>query len=152
MEKCVFCDIVNKKIDSAIIWEDKEFIAFLDGNPNTIGMTCVIPKKHYNSYAFDMPKKEYSKLMKATKKVAKILEKGLSVQRVAMVMEGLSINHVHIKLYPIYGLKEKFEEIWAKETIFFDKYEGFISTKLGPKIDIKERKELVKKILSKINL
>ena len=45
--------------------------------------------------------------MAAAKKVAKILERGLSVKRVAMVMEGMGINHAHIKLYPLHGLKEK---------------------------------------------
>ncbi|MCD6444824.1 hypothetical protein J7L70_07495 [Candidatus Bathyarchaeota archaeon] len=72
--------------------------------------------------------------MAAAKKVAKILERGLSVKRVAMVMEGMGINHAHIKLYPLHGLKEKFEETWAKERVFFEKYEGYISTQLGLKL------------------
>jgi hypothetical protein len=34
--------------------------------------------------------------MSATKKVVKILEKKLNVKRVAMVIEGMEINHAHI--------------------------------------------------------
>jgi hypothetical protein len=56
-------------------------------------------------------------------------------------MEGLGINHAHLKLYPIHGLNEKFEETWAKDKIYFEKYEGYISTQLGPQ---KTREELEK--------
>jgi len=111
MKNCIFCKIIKREIDSAKIWEDKDFLAILDVNPNTKGMTLVLTKKHYDSYAFKIPKKIYQKFMLATKKVAKILEKGLKVKRVAMVMEGMGVNHAHLKLYPLYGLNKKFEEI-----------------------------------------
>jgi diadenosine tetraphosphate (Ap4A) HIT family hydrolase len=86
---CVFCKIVSGEFDSAKIWEDENFLAFLDGNPNTKGMTLVIPKKHFSSYAFDMDDEDFCAFSQATKKVAKILENGLGVKRVALVMEGL---------------------------------------------------------------
>ncbi len=146
MENCIFCKIVKKDIDSALIWEDKNYIAILDVNPNVEGMTLVIPKKHLDSYAFDMGNKDYCELMKASKKVAKLLDKKLKVKRTAMVMEGLGVNHAHIKLYPIYGLDEKFREIWAKDRVYFEKYEGYISTQLGPKKSLEELKGLANKI------
>ena len=129
---CVFCKIANGEIKAVTIWEDNKFKAILDINPNVKGMTLVLTKDHYDSYAFDMPDNIYLEFMTATKKIAKMLEKGLDVTRVAMVMEGLGINHAHIKLYPVYGLEEKFVETWAKEKVFFKKYEGYISTQLGP--------------------
>jgi histidine triad (HIT) family protein len=146
MENCIFCKIVKGEIDSAKIWEDKEFLAILDVNPNVKGMTLVLTKRHYDSYAFDMPEKIYQKFMTAVRKVAKKLEKVLKVKRVAMVMEGMGVNHAHIKLYPLYGLDEKFKEMWAKDKIFFEKYKGYISTQLGPQADMQKLKELAKKI------
>lgn len=146
MENCIFCKIVRGELDSAKIWEDDNFIAILDIMPNTKGMTIVMTKKHYDSYAFDMPEKEYCELMQASKKVAGILEKGLNVQRVAMVMEGLGVNHVHIKLYPLYGLNKKFKEIWAEEKVFFEYYPGYITTQLGEKKEISELEKLAEEI------
>ena len=146
MEKCIFCKIAAKEIESAIIWEDGNHIAVLDVNPNVKGMALVMPKKHLDSYAFDMGDKDYCGLMKASKKVAKLLDKKLRVKRTAMVMEGLGVNHAHIKLYPIYGLDEKFKEIWAKDRVYFEKYEGYISTQLGPEKSLEELKELANKI------
>ncbi|MFA5013660.1 MAG: HIT family protein [Candidatus Paceibacterota bacterium] len=150
MEDCIFCKIIKGEIDSAKIWEDKEFAAILDVSPNTKGMILVLTKQHYDSYAFDMPEDIYKRFTEATRKVAKILEKGLGVKRVAMVMEGMGINHAHIKLYPLHGITEKFKEMWGKEKVFFDKYEGYISTQLGPRVDISTLKKLAEEIKAKI--
>ena len=149
MENCIFCKIVKGEIPCVKIWENKDFLAILDVFPNTKGMTLVLTKKHFDSYAFDMHDKAYSELMLASKKVAKLLEKGLNVKRVAMVMEGLGVNHVHIKLYPLHGIEEKFKETWAKEKVFFDRYEGYISTQLGSQKDIIELNKIAEEIKKK---
>ncbi|HEY9705759.1 MAG TPA: HIT family protein [Allocoleopsis sp.] len=149
MESCIFCKIVKGEIPSYKIWEDKDHIAILDVFPNTKGMTLIIPKKHYDSYAFDMPDSAYTKAMLAAKKVGKILDTKLKVQRTALVMEGMGVNHAHIKLYPLHGLDKKWKEMWNKEERFFDHYEGYLSTVLGPKADNKTLEELQKKIKGK---
>ena len=146
MKGCIFCKIADGSMDSAKIWEDDEFIAILDVNPNTEGMTLVLPKRHYDSYAFDMSDDAYEKLMLASKKAAKLLERAFTVARVAMVMEGMGINHAHTKLYPLHGVTAKFKEVWAKERVFFKKYDGYVSTQLGPAANIAELKKLAERI------
>ncbi len=150
MENCIFCKIAKGEFDSAKVWEDENFIAVLDINPNTKGMTLVMPKNHFDSDAFLMPDKDYQNLMMAVKKVSGILRKGLNVNRVAMVAEGMGVNHVHIKLYPLYGIEKDFKEIWAKEKLFFENYQGYISTQLGPQADIENLKKLAAEIKEKI--
>ena len=144
--ECIFCKIASGEFDSAKIWEDENFLAILDLNPNTKGMTLVMPKKHFDSDAFLMPDKDYENLMLAVKKVSEVLKTGLSVNRVAMVAEGMGVNHVHIKLYPLYGIEKEFKEVWAKEKIFFENYQGYISTQLGPQADMEELKKLAEDI------
>jgi len=61
----------------------------------------------------------------------------------------MGINHAHIKLYPLYGLKNTFKEMWAKDKIYFKKYENYISTQLGPKKSFEELKKLAEKIEKK---
>lgn len=146
MADCIFCKIVNGEIPSVKFWENKEFMAILDVNPNTKGMTLIISKKHYPSYIFEMPNSIYSKMLLAAKKVSLMLDKKLRVQRTAMVMEGMGINHAHIKLYPLHGLDKKFEEMWAKDKVFFERYNGYITTQLGPQADINELKKLAEKL------
>ncbi|MCL5018355.1 MAG: HIT family protein [Candidatus Pacearchaeota archaeon] len=146
MENCIFCKIVKEEIPSVKIWEDENHIAILDKFPNTEGMTVVITKKHFDSDATDMPDGDYKDLMIAAKRVTKILEKKLGVKRVAMIMEGLGVNHVHIKLYPIYGLDKKFSEKWADNKVYFNTYEGYISTQIGPEKTIEELNKIAEKI------
>ncbi len=143
---CIFCKITKGEIDSAKIWEDDNFLAVLDVNPNTKGMTLVLPKKHFDSYVFLMPDDIYQRFMLASKKVAGLLEKALNVKRVAMVMEGMGVNHAHIKLYPMHGLEKEFTEMWAKEKVFFENYQGFISTQLGPQANLEDLKKLAEQI------
>ena len=146
MEDCIFCKIVKGEIPCHKIYEDNNHLAFLDINPNTKGMTIVIPKKHYDSYVFDMPNDEYKKLLLIVKKVARLLDKKLGTKRIALVMEGMGINHAHIKLYPLHGLDKKFKEMWSKDKIHFDKYEGYISTQLGPRMNDEKLKKLAEEI------
>ncbi len=149
MDNCIFCKIVKGEIEAIKIWEDDKFIAIFDVNPNTKGMTLVLTKEHYDSYAFDMSDDVYSEFVLAAKKVAKILEKGLSVKRVAMVMEGMGVNHAHVKLYPLHGLEKEFKEVLTKERVYFENYPGYLSTQLGPQANIEELKKLAEEIKKK---
>ena len=47
--QCIFCKIVKGEIPARTVYEDDDFIAFLDINPATPGHTLVIPKGHYQS-------------------------------------------------------------------------------------------------------
>jgi diadenosine tetraphosphate (Ap4A) HIT family hydrolase len=149
-DDCIFCKIIRGEIPCIKIWEDKDFLAVLDLNPNTEGMTLLLTKNHYDSYVFDMPDPVYKKFFLASKKLAKLMEQGLGVHRVALVMEGMGINHAHIKLYPLHGLEEKFKETWAKERAYFENYPGFISTQLGPQKTNAELEKVAEKIRKNI--
>jgi len=142
MKDCIFCKIVKGEIPSVKIWEDKNFLAILDLFPNTKGMTVVLPKKHFNSDAIQMNDKIYKDFFVAAKKVAIFLKKGLEINRVAMVMEGMGINHAHIKLYPLHGVGPKFKAVSGGKELFFDKYQGYLTTQIGPQSDLKKLKEL----------
>ncbi len=150
MENCIFCKIVTKNFESGCFWEDDEFMAILDINPNTPGMALVITKKHYDSDGFKMPDDVYQRFMLAAKKVARILETGLEVQRVAMVMEGMGVNHAHIKLYPLHGLGMEWVALEAHERLFFEQYPGYVTTQLGPRANFEKLVEMAKKLKSAV--
>ncbi|HMS64450.1 MAG TPA: HIT domain-containing protein [Ignavibacteria bacterium] len=130
---CVFCKVVSGEFSSYKIAEDEKFIAILDLCPNVKGMTLIITKEHFDSYAAEMGDEIYSEFFLFAKKVSKLLDDKLGVKRTALVMEGMGINHAHIKLYPLHGLESQFKEMLTDDKIFFDEYKGYISTMLGPK-------------------
>jgi hypothetical protein len=86
-----------------------------------------------------------------SKKVAKILEKGLKVKRVAMVFEGQGVDHIHTKLYPMHKINDKkFGELSGG--VYFEKYPGYITTLVGHPIDQKNKDKILKKILKNNDL
>jgi len=148
---CIFCKIIKGEIPSFKVWEDKEFLAMLDINPNTEGMTVLLSKKHYGSYLSEMPDDVYQRFWVAAKKVSRLLDKKLGTKRTAMVSEGMGVNHAHIKLYPLHGLGEKFQEMVPEKRVFYEMYPGFIDTKLGPKASLDDLKKLADKIKKAID-
>ncbi|MFA6190323.1 MAG: HIT family protein [Candidatus Staskawiczbacteria bacterium] len=154
-DKCIFCEIVSGKIKTpGIFWEDKEFIAFLSIDPNTKGFSCVIPKQHFGSDIFKMPEADLQKFIIAAQKVGKILENHFDdVGRVGMIVEGMGVDHVHIKLVPMHGTESfkngGWSQILSGKNFWFDKYEGWISSGSGPMADSEELKKLAEEIRSK---
>ncbi len=144
-EDCIFCRIASGEIPSFKIWENEEFFAILDIFPNTKGMTLVIPKEHYDSYAFDMPDDVYARFLMAAREVGKLLDEKLNVNRTAMVIEGMGVNHAHIKLYPLHGVGKDFSAMIPEGNVFFEKYQGYLSTQLGPKADNAFLEEIIEK-------
>jgi histidine triad (HIT) family protein len=100
MENCIFCKITSGAIPSSKVWEDENFMAFLDLNPISEGHTLVVPKKH-GDYVFDLDDKTYEGLFRSSKSVAKLLKKSLGVERVGVIVEGFLVNHAHIHLIPM---------------------------------------------------
>lgn len=150
-KKCVFCDLVNGKIEfPGFFWQNKNYMAFLSGRPNTEGFSVVIPKKHYGSDVLAMPNKELQEFLITAKQVAKKLEKAFKdVERVGLIMEGMGINHAHIKLFPMHGtgnLKKGWKPALSKTNRYFKKYVGYIASNTGPKEDPAKLRRLATKL------
>ncbi len=87
--ECIFCKIVSDStLQTRVIWENEDYMAFLSIFPNTEGFTVVIPKKHYSSDVLALPNEILQEFILAAKKVAKILENFFQdVGRVGLIME-----------------------------------------------------------------
>jgi len=109
VEKSIFEKIADREIPGYIVWEDEEYIAFLDINPLAYGHTLVIPKTNIGDYIFEIEEAQYSKLMIATRKVAKLLKKKLSCKRILVWVEGYAVPHVHVHLIPSLEAEEMLE-------------------------------------------
>lgn len=139
MSDCIFCKITNGEAPCFKIWENDEFMAFLDIMPNVKWQTLLVPKKHYDSDLFLIDdEKFYGRLMAATKEVIDMLKKSLKVQRVWMIMEWMWVNHLHLKLYPMYGLGEQREVNECHWHVFFDIYPWYLTTQMWDQADMEE--------------
>jgi histidine triad (HIT) family protein len=132
MQDCLFCKIVQQQSSSHRILENENFLAFLSIFPNTEGVTVIIPKQHYSSYAFDLDNQVLTDLVLFSKQVAQYLDVFFAdVGRTAMVFEGFGVDHVHAKLFPMHGTAQtvgKWQPINSNVNKYFHHYEGYIST------------------------
>jgi len=152
--KCVFCEIVKGNISpmgNGLIWEDKNFMAWLSPFPNTEGFSVVIPKKHYDSDVLKMPDKDLKEFILASKKVSNILLNYFEdVGRIGLIMEGTGIDHAHIKIVPMHGTDHMKKGIWkqyiSNKSDYLKKYSGYISSHDGPKANLEKLEGLAKNI------
>ncbi|MBD3209122.1 HIT domain-containing protein [Candidatus Woesearchaeota archaeon] len=148
MVNCIFCRIVAGEIPCHKVWEDASHLAFLNITPSMKGFTVVAAKKHLPSNVQDLSDSEYHALCDAGKSVARRLSEALGVDRCAIVAEGTGVDHAHVKLIPLIGLRPG--ETWkggeARAETVFERYEGFVSTKEGPRADDAELASLAQRI------
>ena len=99
MSNCIFCNIAAGKSPCYKIYEDENFLGFLDIFPRTKGHTLLIPKKHYR-WVYDV--QNFSDYWQAALKITKAMKTGLNLSFVTYVTHGLEVSHAHIHIMPRY--------------------------------------------------
>ena len=97
---CIFCKIVNKEIPAYVVYEDDNFLAFLDVRPLNPGHTLVIPKKHYR-WVWDV--KNIGEYYEVVAKIAKAMKKALGTDYIVSLVFGEEVPHAHVWLVPRYA-------------------------------------------------
>ena len=102
-DDCIFCKIVKGKIDTEIIYENGNFIAFPDANQKVEGHTLIVSKDHFVN-AMDVPSSLGQELLDAIKNVGekKIKEgaEGFNIIQNNFPAAGQVVMHIHYHLMP----------------------------------------------------
>ena len=130
MKDCVFCKIVAGDIPCYKVYEDNNFLAFLDIEPLNPGHVLIVPKKHYR-WTWDVP--NFGEYWEAARYVAQGIIKSMEAPMVEFLTHGTDIEHAHIWIVPVYE-----GEV------------GFINTSNRKKLEGGEMKEISKKISDNI--
>ncbi len=99
---CIFCKIVKGQIPCYKVYEDEDFLAFLDINPQSAGHTQVIPKKHYR-WVWDVS--NAGEYFEVAKKVAKALSQAFDTDFILSKIVGDEVHHAHIWVFPNKDIK-----------------------------------------------
>jgi len=97
MTDCIFCRIAAKEIPADIIYEDDQYLAFLDIKPLNPGHVLLIPKIHYR-WVYDVP--QFGQYFETAQKIIHAQIKGLSSEFVSILTAGNEVPHAHIHLLP----------------------------------------------------
>lgn len=130
MSDCIFCKIAEGKIPCDKVYEDKDFLAFLDIRPLNPGHTLVIPKKHYR-WIWDIP--NFGDYFEFSKKIEKAMEKALKTEWVVIGVAGNEVLHAHVHVIP------RFPN---------DGHPGFVDAENYKEISKEEMAKIAKKINS----
>ncbi len=104
MDDCIFCKIVSGEIPATKIYEDENFLAFLDIHPQAPGHAQVIPKKHYR-WVWDLPagrqvSPNVGEYFEVVRKIAKAQQKAFGTEWVLSKIIGDEVEHAHIWVFP----------------------------------------------------
>lgn len=119
MNECIFCKIVKGEIPSYKVWEDENYLAFLDVFPATKGHTLIIPKKHYKDI-FEIPKEKLNRINEISKEIANILKEKLNAEGINILNSSgkvaqQDVFHYHLHVIPRYS-KDKFKIEFKNKT------------------------------------
>jgi len=94
---CIFCKIVKGEISAEKVYEEDDFLAFLDINPQSPGHCQVISKKHYR-WVWDTP--NTGEYFEVAKKVALAQQKAFGQEAIWSKVMGDEVPHAHIWVFP----------------------------------------------------
>ncbi len=97
MTTCIFCKIINKEIPAHVVYEDNDFMAFLDIHPQSPGHTLVIPKTHYR-WVWDVP--NIGAYFEVVKCIALAQKKAFNQEFILSKIVGEEVPHAHIWVFP----------------------------------------------------
>lgn len=103
-EGCVFCQIAAGRIPSTRIYEDGDFIAFMDIAPQTEGHFLIVPRNHFSALE-DMPDALLAKALPLAKKLGRAAAIGLGVEGYNLLQNngevaGQAVAHWHLHIIP----------------------------------------------------
>lgn len=105
MQDSIFTKMVKGELTVPFLYEDARTFAILDNNPVSRGHALVITKEQIDKLEL-CSEELYTAIFKTVRKLSRHLKEKLNPQRVAIVVHGTEVSHVHVHLVPLYTGKE----------------------------------------------
>lgn len=101
MNTCVFCQTANGNDKDIMIYRDDVVAVFPTHAPLQEGHLLVVPRQHVED-VFTMSKDDYDHLFDIARQLEPILKSLYQSPKVALIVSGLEVPHVHLHICPIY--------------------------------------------------
>jgi histidine triad (HIT) family protein len=99
MNDTIFGKVIRKEIPATIVYEDQQFLAFMDINPAAKGHLLLIPKEQY-AWMQDVPDQLIKDIFIKAKELMIVLKKVLAADYIQLAIVGEEVPHFHIHLIP----------------------------------------------------
>ena len=126
-QACIFCEIVERRADSSIVYEDDRIMAFMTLRPVNPGEFLIIPRAHIDHFC-DIPDDLTCHLIVHTQRLSRHLRERLKPQRVGLVVHGYGVAHAHLVVVPLH----ESSDIVSAKHVYVESGEAKYSEKLVP--------------------
>jgi len=99
---CVFCDIIEHKLEAKIVYESEKVIAILDIEPISDGHVLVIPKIHTDSIS-KISKKYLFEVIETAQHIVEVFERDYRHLGYSIMQNGgecCDFGHFHLHVFP----------------------------------------------------
>ena len=97
----IFTRIIEGEIPGTFVWKDDLCVAFLSIAPLRPGHTLVVPRQEVDHW-LDCPADLRDHLMDVAATIGTALDSEWEPERVALLIVGLEVPHLHLHLVPIW--------------------------------------------------
>ena len=96
----IFTRIINGELPGRFVYRDDLAVAFLSIAPLQPGHTLVVPVAEIDHW-IDAPPELNQHLMAVAQKIGAAQQQAFSPTRIAMIIAGLEVPHLHLHVIPI---------------------------------------------------
>ena len=115
---CIFCDIIDHKIPSKVVYENDNVLAILDISQVTYGHTIVMPKKHVANILdadSETVKQCAEVISNLSKKIIRATKaEGCNILNNCGEVAGQTVHHLHFHIIPRYSVDDACQFICNK--------------------------------------
>lgn len=137
MKNCTFCKIINKEIETDIIYEDEHVIAILDIAPINIGHTLVLPREHHTSIS-SVSESIAGRITYIASRIGVSFKRSIEAEGYNLHLAdgfcaGQEVQHAHMHAIPRY-VNDGFHWNWRKKSYSEPTYS--IASKIRNKLKV----------------
>ena len=100
--QCAFCRIAAGELAAHLIFEDADFLAFLDHSPLFPGHCLLVPRQHHET-VLDLPPELGGALFAPVQRLSRAVEVGMKAEGFFLAVNNRisqSVPHVHVHVVP----------------------------------------------------
>ena len=108
MEKTIFQKIIDREIESDILYETERILVLYDKEPIVKGHCLVVPKNPYKDFFESVDSSDANEIMKEITHLSNVLKEILDIDGINLISNagsaaGQVIFHLHFHLIPRYA-------------------------------------------------
>jgi histidine triad (HIT) family protein len=100
--ECKFCAVARGELETAVVYEDDEVVAFLDHRPLFPGHCLLIPREHIETLD-DLPRGRMGPFFETVQRLAHAVEHAMKAEGTFIALNNRvsqSVPHLHVHVVP----------------------------------------------------